>query len=54
MKIIVLDLSTAEVHIYECNKHCQSEEMEAIIEENGHRLQDCDWMSAEELSIQIH
>lgn len=51
-KIIVLDFSTAEVHIYTYNAN--KKEAEDVLAENNHRESECQWMICDEIKLLIH
>jgi len=52
VKLIVLDSNTGEVHVYSWDvEKCSCEE---FIEEQGHQVSNCDWMTVTELKITIH
>lgn len=58
-KIIILDFSTAEVHIFPYDDNVYSDGEEFIqrmndIDELICKVQDCQWMITDDLNIQIH
>ena len=60
MKIAVLDFEKAEVHIYKNEQSAFFEDsddnVEDFLENKGHKLSNCQWMTSEndELDIVIH
>jgi hypothetical protein len=53
MKIIVIDYSTSEVHVYPFNESGDTA-CEDCLSEHGHRESDCEWMIVDELKLTIH
>lgn len=54
-KIIILDFSTAEVHVYPYDESIWEDCIEFIeSEEIGLNSNNCQWMVVDELNIQIH
>jgi len=55
MKIIILDFSTGEVHVYPYDINVWEDAIEFIeCEEIGLNSNNCQWMTTDNLSIQIH
>ena len=59
MKIIILDFSTPDVHIFDYDKNVYSDGEEFIermndLDELSCRVQDCQWMIVKDLTIKIH
>jgi hypothetical protein len=53
-KLIVLDHSTSEVHIYDTVSGRQSEEYEEEISAYGHSHSEVSWMIVDKLKLTIH
>ncbi len=57
-KIIILDFSTSEVHIFtmDTNEFSESEDFLSHLEQTNQIscVKDCEWMIASQLNIQIH
>ena len=51
-KLIVLNFSTAEVHVYTFDE--STKEAEEVMEENNHNENDCQWMIVDEIKLTIH
>lgn len=50
--VTVLDFTTGEVHVYKYPEH--TEDIDIFISEQGHSLDNCQWMCTNELILQIH
>ena len=58
-KIIILDFSTAEVHVFPYDENVWSDEEDFIVDENeggsvAMSASNCQWMIVDDLNIQIH
>jgi hypothetical protein len=55
MKIIILDFNTGQVHVYPYDINVWGDAIEFIeSEEIGLNSNNCQWMTTENLNIQIH
>jgi hypothetical protein len=58
-KIIILDFSTAEVHVFPYDENVWTDAEDFITDENENgsialSLSNCQWMIVDDLNIQIH
>lgn len=51
-KLIVLDFSTGEVHLYSFNE--RKKEAEEMLDDNNHSENNCQWMICSEIKLTIH
>lgn len=49
--LVVIDYSIGEVHIYQIG---HDEDVESFIEDKGHRMDDCYYMTGEHIPIHRH
>lgn len=51
-KLIVLDFTSGEVHVYSFRE--KKKEPEDILMHNNHQVSNCEWMVTEEINLIIH